>query len=1412
MLTSDNNGELENSSRLSGTGAAFIKNIVQQLVDLSRKNPSLNFKPGKSTITFDGSPEDLVDRFVSVSAIPVSTILSSPATADQTKTLRRLSDQSKLLREERGVEVLHVAFGLLRWNDKENDKAYSAPVALLTVELTRQGEQYTLKRIIGSEFEPNRALAELLRRHPTTRFADRDILDATYPEIAQAFIDAFHSDDDVVIEPTVHLGLFSYEKLVMVGDIEANAEAILDHPVIAALNGNPVPLALAQHGIELPTPPDLDRSSADLERVYITEADSSQQETLEAATRGLSLVVQGPPGTGKSQTIVNLIAQAMFDGKSVLFVAEKKVALDVVYDRLAQRKLGDAILMVQRDADKKRFASMLGVRHAELASNISTRRPFRSVGMSLAELNAYKHDLHLEVGASTFTPFQLYGRQAKNRDTTLLVRIDSCDQEDKDGRDALTELIRRLTTNPDWLQAPDQAIWASTRPNASNLESIQAAYEYLSEGRDLAEQMFKSIGQVNGILGPELGTDTNSLENAEICLRLVADSPVIPETWLNTSPDLAAAALANYRVLRTTHIDNRNFICSRYRNDVFDTDIDRFAKRFIGDYENFWKRWFNKSYSSDVGEILEQRLANQRRAMYAEIRHELELLRTTKADTNAWIDPHHELHTSFGHLFVDVNTLPDSLQSTLNWFVRFHTFKNGKPIPFVLARVLTAQDDDSRKRALVLADWLAKLRVRFDYCATILNKLFTDVPADVLAWKPYLTQKIESIDEAPRYFQYQSWVAELRKRGCGTFLDFIANDKSRDSSSWIYTFEQVYDASLIDFAHRTRNSLATFDRIAHERVREYYATADAENVENGASRVAEKLNSSARVQMSNDNYRAAIDIITREASKQRNVMPIRTLTRKAFDAIRVLKPCWMMSPLAVSQYLPPGQVFDLVIFDEASQMRPADAIPALSRGRQVIVVGDNKQLPPTSFFDNAIETEESTANDESADIADYESILDRCAAVLQQRMLRWHYRSRDETLISFSNEKFYNGRLVTFPTPSNRPGLGIRLEKFKSIYARGGNRQNRGEAEHVARLALDHARLRPRETLGIIAFSQAQQRAIEDALELAIHEDAACTEFFSDSRPATERVFVKNLESVQGDERDVIILSVGYGRDHEGKISYNFGPLNRSGGGRRLNVAVTRAKNEMVVVSSIDDRDLDAEKCREGGAALVRSYLHYARVGGALAGDNVATGRGVDSPFEEDVRMVLTSAGYNVHLQVGASGYRIDLAVCHPERAGEYVLAVECDGATYHGTATARDRDRLRDSVLRNFGWTIYRIWSRDWFRRRSDEITRLTAAIEAAILKADKKVPTDEVSIKNCASVDMLLDTPIDDAKRMIVVASEAILGLFVIKGDGFSKKDLSESTNLPLGLVSSALDELIERRLISKVGVGRGTKYIMS
>jgi superfamily I DNA and/or RNA helicase/very-short-patch-repair endonuclease len=458
---------------------------------------------------------------------------------------------------------------------------------------------------------------------------------------------------------------------------------------------------------------------------------------------------------------------------------------------------------------------------------------------------------------------------------------------------------------------------------------------------------------------------------------------------------------------------------------------------------------------------------------------------------------------------------------------------------------------------------------------------------------------------------------------------------------------------------------------------------------------------------------AELPRLTREATKKRQHLPIRKLLndrQKGIpNLIKALKPCWMMSPLSVSQYINPDVVhFDVLIFDEASQLRTEDVVSAIIRSNQVIVIGDRKQLPPTSFFSTG-DSEEDINNE---DDASYESVLDECSIFMRGGYtLKWHYRSQDERLIAFSNQYFYNSQLVTFPNPVQNPNLGVWFKHVPDgVYDRGGRRDNRNEAEVVAHLALEHFQRFPEQSLGIIAFSEAQADAIQEQIEILGKENPDLETFCSDNSP---QFFLKALENVQGDERDAIILSVGYARDDQGKLSLNFGPLNRQGGERRLNVAVTRAKSKITLVSSIQAGDIDTTRTKSKGVEALRNYLEYAASGGErLQGNSSTDTLHFDSPFEEDVYHALVQEGYTIRTQVGCSGYRIDLAVVNNQRPGEFLLGIECDGASYHSSPTARDRDRLRQQVLERLGWKIYRIWSTDWFRNKPVQVRLLMERI----------------------------------------------------------------------------------------------------
>ncbi|MCR5887999.1 DUF3320 domain-containing protein [Hymenobacter sp. J193] len=419
-----------------------------------------------------------------------------------------------------------------------------------------------------------------------------------------------------------------------------------------------------------------------------------------------------------------------------------------------------------------------------------------------------------------------------------------------------------------------------------------------------------------------------------------------------------------------------------------------------------------------------------------------------------------------------------------------------------------------------------------------------------------------------------------------------------------------------------------------------------------------------------------------------------------------------MSPLSVASFLPPGAVeFDLVVFDEASQVKPVDALGAIARGKKLVVVGDSKQLPPTSFFDSLTGTGE--AADEENVTADIQSILELCKArQMPERMLRWHYRSRHQSLIAASNHLFYENKLVVFPSPGNQGQLGLVYHHLpETYYERGTTRTNPLEAQAVAAAVLQHARTTPRLTLGVVAFSTVQRQAIQDALEVLRRQHPETEDFFAAHRH--EPFFIKNLENVQGDERDVILISIGYGRTREGYLSMSFGPLNGEGGERRLNVLITRARQRCEVFTNLTAADLDLSRTRAQGVKDLKTFLSFAQHG--RLNQNEETGRAMDSPFEEAVYRALTARGYQLRPQIGSQGFYIDLAVVDPDQPGQYVLGIECDGAMYHSARSARDRDRLRQEVLEAVGWRLHRIWSTDWFRNPARETERAVQAIEEA-------------------------------------------------------------------------------------------------
>jgi very-short-patch-repair endonuclease len=474
-------------------------------------------------------------------------------------------------------------------------------------------------------------------------------------------------------------------------------------------------------------------------------------------------------------------------------------------------------------------------------------------------------------------------------------------------------------------------------------------------------------------------------------------------------------------------------------------------------------------------------------------------------------------------------------------------------------------------------------------------------------------------------------------------------------------------------------------------------------------------------------------VIRKQAALRRGHLPLRRLLDQASDVLFAVKPCWAMSPLMVSQVLPVARLFDVVIFDEASQIVPADAVPSIMRGHQIVVAGDDRQLPPTNFFRQVGDSDDESGEEDENLVsfgAGFESVLDALRPLLPTAPLAWHYRSRDERLVAFSNTRIYGGALTTFP------GV-FRSDCLRHVVVDQGPGSGQeasvdAEVRKVIELILEHAREHPDESLGVIALGIKHAERIDASLRatLATVESRRLEAFFAEDVP--EPFFVKNLERVQGDERDAIILSIGYGKHRDGRMRYQWGPLLRDGGERRLNVAATRAKHRLTLVSSFSGHDVDPDRVTKAGARMLAEYLEYASSGGS---PQEASGASKLDPFEADVRDRLAAAGIMVVPQYGVGGYRVDFAATHPEDPGRMVLAIEADGASYRQAGSVRDRDRLRGEHLQRLGWRYHRLWSTNWFRNPDAEVAKVKDAYLQAVSEADPPVPEPDPAASEAAS-----------------------------------------------------------------------------
>ena len=690
-----------------------------------------------------------------------------------------------------------------------------------------------------------------------------------------------------------------------------------------------------------------------------------------------------------------------------------------------------------------------------------------------------------------------------------------------------------------------------------------------------------------------------------------------------------------------------------------------------------------------------------------------------------------QLKQTYGHMFAGLGTDWANIIEAINWTEKFIELWKacGDEIitPTFLQKICTMEDgsyDESiTANCSNFADGLEQIAKGISPYIDWLDEFFDDgykiKTMNVFAAYDRLERCLDNLAGLEEWIDFRTARENCEKLGMTAFVNAVLKENVSGVDVSNVFFKRFYRL-WIDSVMDEHPSVAAFRRTKQDEVVQNFRHLDKEQFKIARARVKEHLIKCLPDLTGPTSAHGDIGVLKHELSKKRRIMPLCKLFAEIPELILTLKPCLMMSPLTVSLFLQSAVYeFDLVVFDEASQVCTENAIGAIIRGKQLIVAGDREQLPPSNFFMAAIASAEDDydTDEDEDDSSAYESILDEMINFLPERSLKWHYRSRHEELIAFSNAEIY-GDLTTFPSVIKK-GKDIGVEYIyvaDGVYDRGGKKNNRIEAEKIVELIFEHIQKYPNRSLGVITFSEAQQSTIDSRLQAARLVNPDFEKFFAEDKE--HPFFIKNLENVQGDERDTIIFSIGYAKDPKGVMYMNFGPLSRTGGYRRLNVAITRAKYNVKLVGSIHPTDIDVDKVSSTGVKMLRHYIEYAMNGPSTLTDrSVSNGIiNVESPFEEAVYDFLVEHNYNVETQVGCSGYRIDMAVKNPHISGQFAIGIECDGATYHSARTARDRDRLRQDVLELMGWKIYRIWSTDWIKDTKTEGTKLLQAVEKAI------------------------------------------------------------------------------------------------
>ncbi len=1231
---------------------------------------------------------------------------------------------AKLSIEENGSSTLYLAVGLLQWYDRKTpEQPRYAPILLLPVELSRRSvnSKFTLK---SREEEPmiNITLIEFLRQEYELNLSgleqlpydDKGVDVAKVMGILRRAIIQLKGWD---IKEQLVLGNFSFSKLILWKDIVMHQKELLENNMVRSLiegklSFNDVSAPLSFH--EFDTIP-----SQSL--ILPIPTDVSQMEAVLTAQQGSSFILHGPPGTGKSQTITNIIADALYHGKKVLFVAAKKAALDVVHRRLEHIGLDPFSLELHSNKSKKsdvleQLAKSLDT--AKYASSINFEQEAIRLDTAKKEISDYINILHQKqpFGWSLYdsiTALENY----KHQDIASYAINSSILQE-------LDESLWQKWV--DWVPQFQTIIRLLVHPSENPLAELNINQYHLGINEAITDQTSALIQLLREVESQAmlLSKDLNfsySLESKSHWQKFVAfveELENIPDLALELAYYLADAE--NFKVyeewaaLYKAYQDIHNTILSNYNRSIFTTDLSTLQLQWKeAQLSWFLPKWLksrkikkqlslyrNTPFAND-GEINELFAQHERLQELTQQLRQNRFVETQKALKNLFKDEMTDLN--------DIQQKAEKLQKLSNIASTWDRNAFQKWVGQLLNDQLQYIDEIKRPHQIALNKFAAQvgeLTQKMNAYEELTGFQFEASEN----WIPATQRKLQGILE--HVIHLKNWMnyIHLKKQGESLKLNWLIDSfegnvcSVQDFTSYFYF--NVYQSTAIDLISQ-HESLNLFNvDLFENKINQYKKIANdfkQLTIQELRLRLATKLpNTSVEAMQSSE-----IGILQRAIKNRGRGMSIRRLFDQIPSLLPRLAPCMLMSPISVAQYFDVNtDHFDLVIFDEASQLPTCEAVSALARAKQAVIVGDPKQMPPTSFF-NTIKLDE-----ENMEIEDLESILDDCLALsVPSKYLLRHYRSKHESLISFSNVNYYDNKLLTFPSADDL-NRKVKYHHVVGHYDKGKTRTNSFEADAIVNYVMQHYSdpKKRKLSLGVVTFSQTQQNLIEEKLQKLYMTNPALETTVSESE---EPLFIKNLENVQGDERDIILFSICYAPDEDGKMSMNFGPLNRNGGWRRLNVAVTRARYEMHIFATLRADQIDLGRTSAEGVAGLKSFLQFAEKGYlALRPQDIANNLN-SYQLSKAISKKLEEKGLQVKTNIGTSGFKVDIGIVHPQNENQYILGILIDGEYYYNAQTTNDREMVMPAVLGGLGWKLHRIWSMDWYENSSLIINAIVAKVQ---------------------------------------------------------------------------------------------------